>query len=79
MFFLHTLSKAKEIDDDFSINVIKLVLFALARVLFPEDHIKVRVSSGLENFLLQFSHQKFLSSQFSINVKPMKSEIQVRM
>ena len=78
MFFLHTISKAKEIDDDFFVNVIKLVLCALSMKLFPEDDIKNKVSSGLENFVFQFSHQIFQSRQFSaLNQNPMKKEIKV--
>ena len=79
LFFLHSVSKkAKEISGDFFVNVIKLVLFALSRKSFTQDHIKNKVSSSLEDFLCQYCQQRFQSKKFSVlNVTPMRTEIQV--
>ena len=77
--FLHAVSKkSKKIDEEFFVNVIKLVLSALSRKLFSQDQIKNQVSSSLEDYLYHFSHQMFQSKQFSVlNKRLMTPEIEV--
>ena len=75
--FLNTvLRPPKERDEDFFVNVVKLVLYALSRKSFPQE-IRNRVISNLENFLYHISHRIFQSKEFSLNKKPMQHEIQV--
>ena len=67
----------KEHDEDFFVDVMKLVLYALSRKSFPQE-IRNRVISNLENFLYHLSHRIFQSKEFSaLNKKPMQHEIQV--
>ena len=79
LYFLNTvLSKAKEYDEDFFVNVIKLVLCALSRKSFSQE-IKNKVTSNLEEFLCQISHRIFRNKEFSaLNRQPMQSEVQVQ-
>ena len=76
--FLNAVSKVpKERDEDFFVNVIKLVLYAISRISCPQ-HIKNKVINDLEVFVHHMSHRIFQNKVFSaLNQKPMRYEIQV--
>ena len=79
MFFINSVlkSKNKDCDEDFFVNVIMLLLYALSRNSFAQD-IRDRVASSLEHFLYEISRQIFKNKEFSVsNIKPMQEEIQV--
>ena len=78
MFFINSVLRTKECDEDFFVNVIKLLLYALSRNSFAQD-IRNKVASSLEKFLFEISHRIFRSREFAfLNKKPMQTEIQVR-
>ena len=66
-----------ERDEDFFVNVIKLVLFGLSRKSFDQDIIN-KVIDSIKQFLFHISQQIFQNKEFSaFHKKHMQSEIQV--
>ena len=78
--FLNAVTKVpKEKDEDFFVNVIKLVLCAMSKKSIPQG-IESKVISNLGMFLHHISHRIFQNKEFSVlNQKPMQNEIKVRM
>lgn len=78
MWFLNVvLKKSKEWDEDFFVNMIKLVLCTLSRKQFPQNAINKAIAC-LEDFLSMISHQICKGRGLSLSNKPvMHLEIQV--
>ena len=76
--FLNAVSKVpNERDEDFFVNVIRLVLCGLSRQSFEQD-IKSKVIVSLESFLYHISLRINVSKEFNaFNKKLMQSEIKV--
>ena len=67
---------SREYDDNFFVDVIKLVLCVLSKSTFPQD-ISKKVINYLEKFLKRITNRICMSQKFSVAKTMMESEIKV--